>query len=196
LFHVLCIGLKASIIGSFNPIYLLESNFGGYYLKNTLKYLLFNLDDIIASVSLVAIILLTVLGVFFRYVFNAPIQFIEEVSEGLIIWVVFMGASSALKRDAHIGIDIIVDEMGPRLRKIFNIISLLITATLLIFLCVYGYKLAVQAGMKITPLLKVPYTYIDMAIPVGCLYMVFQLIVKLWKVITSKPEIFVSGNMI
>jgi TRAP-type C4-dicarboxylate transport system permease small subunit len=157
-------------------------------LNISLKRLLLNLDDIISSVSLVAIILLTILGVLFRYVFNAPIQFIEEVSEGLIIWVVFMGASSAMKRGAHIGIDIIVDEMGPRLRKIFNIISLLITTSLLIFLCVYGYKLAIQAGMKITPLLKVPYTYIDMAVPIGSLYMIFQLILKIWKVIGDKTE--------
>ncbi len=139
-------------------------------------FIIKNLDDIISGLCIAIIILVTIAGVIFRYVFNNPFGWVEEVSLGLFIWAVFMGASSAMKRGGHVSIDIIVDELGPRMRKIADIFSMTITTGLLLVVLYFGYAKAMQSGAKITPLLKVPYTYIDIAVPIGSLYMIVHMV--------------------
>ncbi len=159
-------------------------------MKLTVKKILHvigNLDDIISGVCISSIILITVLGVVFRYLLNSPLGWVEEVSLGLFIWAVFMGASSATKRRNHVSIDIVVDELPPKARKVADIVSLAITNILLLIILIYGYKKAMQSGAKITPLLKVPYPFIDIAVPIGSLYMIVNTIRNSLDIFRKEP---------
>ena len=141
-----------------------------------LKSVILNIDDILAGISVSLIVLITVIAVFARYVIGKPIQWTEEVSLGLFVWFIMLGASSAMKINANISIDILVDLLPLRFRKYINIFVAVISFVTLSFIIVSGFLLAKQAGLKITPLLAVPYTYIDIAIPVGGIMMLFHLI--------------------
>jgi TRAP-type C4-dicarboxylate transport system permease small subunit len=42
-------------------------------------------------------------------------------------------------------------------------------------------ELTLSAGGKLTPFLGIPYTYVDAAIPVGCLFMLIYYVQFLWQ---------------
>lgn len=148
-------------------------------MRQNLKSILFNLDDILAGVSLSLIVVVTVLGVFMRYALGAPLVWTEEVSLALVVWFVFLGASSAMKRHAHISIDFFVSLLPKRLKKYSEILIAIINFIVLIIITILGIQLAMQAGMKITPVLKISYTIIDIAVPLGAIMMIISLTVRL-----------------
>lgn len=127
-----------------------------------------NIDDAIATFALANLFVITMLNVILRFGFNNPIAWAEEVTLALYVWVVFIGSSSAMKRNNHIGIDYFVVRMPRTLQKISHAIRALVIYGVTLYVFVYlGYLLAAQAGAKVTPVLSINYFWIDIAVPVG-----------------------------
>jgi TRAP-type C4-dicarboxylate transport system permease small subunit len=135
------------------------------------KSILSNLDDILASICMVIVIGVTVLGVFMRYVVKSPLMWIEEVSMFFFVWLALLGSASATKTGGHVSIDVIVEKMSGNARKIVDMIVAAVVIVTLAIIIKNGLALALQARMKVTPILRVPYTYIDIAIPIGLAWM-------------------------
>src|SRR5690554_3818317 len=155
-------------------------------MKEKLKSIIFNLDDIIAGVFLFALVVVTAIGVFMRYVAGDPLKWTEEVSLALIVWVVFLGASSVMKRNSHISIDFFVDFLPQKVRKYFDGLVIIVNLIVLGYLVILGYQLSMQAGVKFTAVLMMPYTYIDIAVPIGGALMMFSLLRRSIAIFTRK----------
>ena len=133
-------------------------------MKNWLK----NIDDVIASIALAGVITLTVANVVSRYAFNFPLQWAEELSIALFIWFIFIGMSSSMKRNGHVGVDYFLNKLPRPLKIAGEIIAAAAIYFSLIYVFIYlGYQLADQARDKITPILGISYHTIDMAVPLG-----------------------------
>lgn len=133
-----------------------------------MKYWLKNIDDVIATIALIGVIGLTVLNVIGRYAFNHPVQWAQELSIALFIWFIFIGVSSSMKRNGHVGVDYFVNKLPRPLRIFSEIIRAGAIYFVLIYVFMYlGSKLAIQASNKITPILGISYEVIDMAVPLG-----------------------------
>ncbi|XXM70718.1 TRAP transporter small permease [Lysinibacillus sphaericus] len=127
-----------------------------------------SVDDIISTIALSLIILLTGINVFLRFVMDNPVAWVEEVTIGLFIWVVFIGISSAMRRESHIGVDYFIKKMPKPLRILCEAIRAAAIYYVLIYVFVFlGIGLAEQAVSKVTPILGVKYLYIDAAVPLG-----------------------------
>ena len=137
------------------------------------------LDDVLAQMFMLAIIIITVIAVFMRYVLNDPLQWVEEVLIALYLWAIMLGAASAMKHRGHVSIDVFVTMLPRRLQRYmqhFNdVVSIIVLATF----GWLGLQLALEAGDKITPILGIKYTYVDLAVPVGAFWMVLYLLVHL-----------------
>ncbi len=118
--------------------------------KNPVLRLLLNLDTVLSSVSLVALIGVTFGGAIMRYVFNSPFAWQEEVQLMLIVWIVFFGGRYAFAAGNHCAIDVLV-ELFPK--KVQRYLSLVILALTLIALgytawqsCAYILQMYRPAG--------------------------------------------------
>ncbi|NRG46384.1 TRAP transporter small permease [Bacillus sp. CRN 9] len=126
------------------------------------------IDDIIATVALAGIIVFTSLNVFFRFVLNNPISWAEEITLALFIWMVFIGISSAMKRDGHVGVDYFVKKMPKPLRILSSIVRAVAIYYALIYVLIFlGLDLTSHAENKLTPVLGLSYQFIDIAVPIG-----------------------------
>ena len=67
--------------------------------------------------------LVTFANVVARYVFNSNILWALELTVYLFAWMVLLGASYAVKVGAHLGVDVIINAVSPRLRRILGLIS-------------------------------------------------------------------------
>lgn len=159
-------------------------------MKNWLK----NIDDIIATLAVVGVISLTILNVVSRYVFNQPIQWAEELAIALFIWFIFIGVSSSMKRNGHVGVDYFVNKLPRPLKIVSEFIRAGAIYFVLIYVFIYlGSKLALQASDKITPILGISYEIIDVAVPLGgllsAIHFTFQLVDKYRNEYRAKKEV-------
>ena len=138
-----------------------------------------NLDDWLANLFTVAIVVITILAVFMRYILNDPLQWIEEVLITLYLWAIMLGAVSAMKTRGHVSIDALVVALPKTMQRYLAYFNDVVSIVVLVAFGWLGLQLALAAGDKITPILGCKYTYIDLAVPVGAFWMAFYLLLYL-----------------
>lgn len=67
--------------------------------------------------------IITFANVVSRYVLNTNILWALEVTVFLFAWLVILGASYALKKSAHLGVDVVIQLMSPSRRRITGIFA-------------------------------------------------------------------------
>lgn len=67
----------------------------------------------LAATLMAAIVVLVFWAALSRYV-AVPVNWSVDAAQGLFVWVVFLGASQALRRRRHIGIGLVVGGLRPR----------------------------------------------------------------------------------
>ena len=72
--------------------------------------------EVLVTVSMLVLVVDVVWGVFSRYVLRAQSAWTEELATYLMIWVGLLGASVALNRGSHLGIDYFAMKLSPRKR--------------------------------------------------------------------------------
>ncbi len=148
-----------------------------------------HLDDWLANLFTVAIVVITILAVFMRYILNDPLQWVEEVLIALYLWAIMLGAASAMKGRGHVSIDALVVALPKPLQCYLGYFNDVVGIIVLVTFGWLGLQLALAAGGKITPILGFKYTYIDLAVPVGAFWMAFYLLLHLIRDIgNSKKE--------
>jgi TRAP-type C4-dicarboxylate transport system permease small subunit len=138
-----------------------------------------NLDDSLAKILIFAIVVITILAVFMRYIFNAPLQWVEEILIAFYLWAIMLGAASAMKVRGHVSIDVFVALLSERAQRRARHLGDVIGIVVLLTFGWLGLRLALAAGDKITPILGFKYTYIDLAVPVGAFWMAIYLFLQL-----------------
>jgi C4-dicarboxylate transporter DctQ subunit len=105
---------------------------------------------------------------------------LEELIRYLSIWVVFLGASVALRRGAHFNVDYFQEKfLAPDTRKrVQKAVSIAIAAFLLILIWYGGLKAFqnLDQNIKAAP---IPFAVFYLAIPIGSAYMLLDLLLVL-----------------
>lgn len=131
-------------------------------------------------VLLGVIILFVTVEVFLRYLFGKTLIVTEELTRYLLVWLVFLAASLALKRDDHINIVVLVDRFRGKAKHIIVFISQTLLLTFLLFLFVTSILLLPNQVDQIAPSLGVSLLWFYLAMPIGCLLMMIFLIPKMF----------------
>jgi tripartite ATP-independent transporter DctM subunit len=89
---------------------------------------LLTLSDAVAAILLAADLLVVCGSVLLRFLFNAPVEWADDVARGLMVGSSFFGAASALARSENLGVAFFIDMLpaGPR-RVIDAVGALLVT---------------------------------------------------------------------
>lgn len=133
-------------------------------------------DYLIAGVCLTILVLVTFLGVIFRYFLNSPLIWEEEVQLMMSTWTIYFGAAAAFRTGGHIAIDMIVDMFPKKVQKVFDVLIFLVTTGVLVFLMMNGAALVNQfiRTNRMTNILHIPSQYVYLAIPAGCGLMIIS----------------------
>lgn len=158
--------------------------------NNKLLSVLGNLDIVVACVVLVALILMTFLGVIFRYALKSPFTWLEEVQMACMVWIVFAAGGAAFRTGNHVAIEMIVDMFPKKVQKIFEWIIAVIVFLVLAYLF---YQSLGFVGMFIksgraTSMIKIPYALIYGIAPVSFVLMVVSYVFSLIKGVKSEAK--------
>jgi TRAP-type C4-dicarboxylate transport system permease small subunit len=105
-------------------------------------------------------------GVVFRYGFNDPLLYAAELATLLFVWLVFLGIPFAAYQGAHMNADLMEPFLRDRGRKWSRVLSLLLSALLVGYLCFVSWDLTQRAVMEL-PTLGMSVAWVYAAAPVG-----------------------------
>lgn len=142
--------------------------------------------EVAASILLVAIVALLLLGVTSRYVFSLPIVWIDEVASICFLWLAMLGSAIALDRNEHLRLSIVVNSLPPRLARFAEAFGLVTVAAFLAALTPVAFEYASEEWSIISPALNIPNTFRVSAIPFGMVSMLAIVLVYAWRTCSWK----------
>lgn len=130
-----------------------------------------------------------------RYVFAQPIQWTEEASGLLMIWIVFIGAIGCEIEDSHLKIDAVTAAFGPALRRWVEVAVGAVSVGLLGYMAWLGYQLAEGAAMRHTQILKISFWWLDIAVALGAGVLAVLGIVRVVGLVRGRRELLDTGDL-
>ena len=85
-----------------------------------------SLSDAVAAVLLVADLLVVCVSVLLRFLFNAPVEWADDVARGLMVGSSFFGAASALARAENPGVAFFIDMLPAGARRVVDAMGALL----------------------------------------------------------------------
>jgi len=120
------------------------------------------------AVLMVALAIIVLLGVWFRYVVQRALPWYDEFAEFLLVWLTFYGSALAAQRGAHIGFETLTDTLPPVLRRAAAVFAESVVLLVLIALWRYGWTLAQAASFDTAVSIRsVRLSWIYSAIPIS-----------------------------
>lgn len=152
--------------------------------------LLCNLDIVVACITLAVLIVLTVAGVAWRYIFSQPFTWLEEVQLACMVWIVFAAGGAAFRTGNHVAIEMVVDMFPKKLQKLIDwLISVVVILVLAyLFIQSLGFiQIFVKSGRS-TPMLDIPYAVIYGIAPVSFVLMIVSYFYSIIKGVKSEAK--------
>lgn len=135
-------------------------------------------EEFISSMLLLVVVLLVFLTAIGRWV-GLPVAWSVNIAQLLFVWVIFLGASQALRNGKHIGVDVLTNLLPARLKKLNELFVLILMLMFLLFSIIYGLKLSIDNSTRIINNTSVSYSFITLAVPVGSFLMMLGVIGKM-----------------
>lgn len=158
---------SATLFDQAHRALLLCAFFGKETMQDILKKGLTNFEVLLSGLFLSVTVVVVIINVILRYLFQGGLFWVEEVATTSFIWSIFIGAAAAYKNKMHIGIDMITMLFPERARELISMIINLLMVVINGYI-VYLSTLFIRANsLKRTPVLDIPALYVNLAITVG-----------------------------
>jgi len=135
----------------------------------------------IIIVTMVIIPVVMTLQVVMRYFFNYPLPWPEEGVRFSFVWLVFMSACAALRRGELVALDFVIQRVNPSLAFALMVVGRICTLIFLAFAIYSGSDMTAHVLGRGTnsPVLQIPVWIVYISLPIGCLFMGFQVCLHL-----------------
>jgi len=175
-------------------------------------------EETLIAVLLGLMTVVTFANVIARYVFNDNLLWALEVTVFLFAWLVLLGASYCVKKNLHLGIDIVVNMFSPGGRKIMALIAVSACIAFSVLLLIgswdYWYAFATKRSFLETDDVPMPdflqFLAVSMndgelyekmprfipyfALPLGMAMLLFRFLQVGWNIITGKVDLIIASH--
>ena len=134
-----------------------------------------------------SILVTMVLQIFFRYIFNAPLTWTEELARYLYIWACWCGAPVAMRRGNHVVITVLFERLPRRVVQVIALTTQAIALFFLLQLAFQGTLLTVRSHTVEAITLPIPWSMIYVAAPISAVLMILVTTEAVSKTLT-RPE--------
>ncbi len=138
-----------------------------------------------ACILLGAVVLLVALAAVTRAI-GAPIIWSVEIAQLIFLWLCILAIDLGLQDERHFGLQIVQDNISPRLRRLLEIVNLLILIALLAFLVRYAWRNTVIMHTRLDGALQIPGSYYHASMVVGFVLMIRTLLARLAATLSRK----------
>jgi len=124
-----------------------------------------------------------------RYLLGNPSSYTEEIARFLLLWISLLGAAHAYANRMHLGIDLFIEKLNAKNKRLAKIFSHLLVAAFVFFgMTLGGFKLVKFAFElnQVSAALGVKMGYIYLVIPLSGALITLYTIVFLIETISEK----------
>lgn len=142
--------------------------------------------EIYFDIGVIALALLAVsvcFAVIMRYFFSVSWKELSEFNVTLFAFTTFWGMGINVIKGEHVVIDILYNSFKPPVKRVVNIINLIIMLIVDIVFTVQGFNYVAMAGKQISMGMEIPMKYMYGIMPVSGVICAVCIIVKLIEVI-------------
>lgn len=120
---------------------------------------------------------LTAFNVLLRYMFGYTIFFADEISRYLLVWIVFIGSSLAIRTGAHVGVEMFRRMVPEKTRKgMMYLSNSLLLFFLFAVLLISALILLPPLWTQVTVVMGIRLFWVFLCVPIGMFLMLVQLI--------------------
>jgi TRAP-type C4-dicarboxylate transport system permease small subunit len=118
-----------------------------------------------------------------------PVKWAVDAATFLFAWCVFLGADIAMRNDKLFSIEVLTSRLPKKIQHYLRIINHAIVIAFLTFLIVYGSQLSYTTRLRtFQGIPDFSYTWVTIAVPIGCVLMVITGILKIRQLIRDGYE--------
>ena len=138
-----------------------------------------------ASLLLWAVVVLVGLAAIARAM-GSPIIWSVEIAQLVFLWLCVLAIDLGLQDERHFGLQIVQDNVSPRIRRIVEIVNLLVLIALLAFLFRYARRNTAFMHARLDGALQIPGSYYHASMVVGFALMIRTLVVRLFATLSRR----------
>lgn len=135
----------------------------------------------VGAVLIIAAMLIVSLDVVMRYLLHRPIVGVSETTEMILVLITFLGTTWLLRKDGHVKVDVVFNQLNPRIRTWLSIITCLVGMGVCLLLAVCGAQVTrefVQLSHFQGTALRLPTAPFIVFIPISGFLMFIQFLRK------------------
>tara|TARA_B110000008_G_C16616367_1_gene422624 strand:+ start:31 stop:426 length:396 start_codon:yes stop_codon:yes gene_type:complete len=122
-----------------------------------------------------------VLAVFYqvlgRYIFSYKLGAAAETATFAQIWMILLASGIAMKKNMHVGVDILLRKLNIKTQKIIIAASTIVIMTFLIMVLKGSVQLIMVGLQSTSPAISVPMWIPYLSVPIGILYIILELLI-------------------
>ena len=116
---------------------------------------------------LAAMAVIIFVNVALRYLTNQSLEWAEETSRHMMIWLTFLGAGPVLRYGGHIAVENLQDSLPTPLARAVRVLVAALLFAFFGFMVWYGWLYMQRTMFQLTAVSQIPFAYIYAAMPVG-----------------------------
>jgi len=144
---------------------------------NHLIDLIIDFMAVIGRLLLVAITILVFVDIITLKLFDYSLSWIFEVNEYSLLFITFLGAAFVLRRDEHIKLDLVLNLLSNKQRRIVEIVNSFIGMIISLIVTVAGFIATMslyERNIISEGVISIPRYLIVIIIPIGLLFITIQ----------------------
>ena len=130
------------------------------------------------------------LNVLTRYFIQYSFAFTEEIEVALLVWLTMLGASAGFRRGMHLGFTFLAEKFPASARKIFIVLSALLSIIVFVLLLLFGIgQIGQELQLQITTeALGIPQWIYTLALPIGSVLIIFRIMEATFRALRRKAD--------
>ena len=142
-------------------------------IRRAVRYLV-----IIFFIYMVLAVFYQVLG---RYIFNYKLGAAAETATFAQIWMILLASGIAMRKNMHVGVDILLRKLNTKTQKIIITASTIIIMIFLIMVLKGSVQLIMVGTQSTSPAISVPMWIPYLSVPIGVFYIMLELMILTFK---------------
>jgi len=146
------------------------------------------LKEYYALILVMASFLILIAEVLLRYVIGSSMEWTDEISRLLLVWMTFTGIGLVILERKEIFAQVFTQKLSPQARKTWSRFLDFLVLTFNIFLVIFGLQMTHFSWDIKTESLELPFSCFYVSIPLGAILAVYYLIKRLRTDPTGRKE--------
>ena len=157
----------------------------------TLSEWVYKLEKVLAFIFTFIILFSLAAGVIFRYVFQNPLTWSDEVAMFSLAWLTFIGGSMTIRTKVAPTIDILTDKLGGKVKKVVISIGYLLVLAFVVYVFYISTQWISSPNILVqrSGSMGMPMIYAYLSIPVSFLFLLIHSLELTLKSIFTEEEV-------